>query len=83
MFYKGIFNVDTPADTFLDMSGFGKGIVFVNGFNLGRYWNVGPFLDLYLPAPILKSGENEIVVLEIDGTDCDSIETKIVRTNKG
>lgn len=82
MFYRGCFNVDTPADTFLDMSQFSKGAVFVNGFNLGRYWNVGPFFDLYLPAPILKNGENEIVVFEIDGAAGDTVESKTVRTDK-
>lgn len=52
---------ESPADTFLDMSGWGKGVVFVNGFNLGRYWStVGPQLTLYLPAPLLQVGDNEV-----------------------
>jgi len=54
----------TPADTFLDMSTWSKGSVFVNGFNLGRYWNVGPQQTLYVPAPILKTGENTVIIFE-------------------
>ena len=51
-----------------NMDGFKKGIVLVNGFNLGRYWEVGPQKSLYIPAPILKA-QNEIVILELDGFD--------------
>ena len=69
-FYQGHFQVDTPADTWVRLDGFKKGIVLVNGFNLGRYWNeAGPQKTLYLPGPLLKQGENELVVLELDGTD--------------
>lgn len=82
VFYKGCLTVDTPADTFLDMTGFSKGVVFVNGFNLGRYNNIGPACDLYLPAPLLKTGENEIVVFETDVAFTDEIVTKTVRTYK-
>lgn len=51
---------DSPTDTFLDMSGWHKGIVFVNGFNIGRYFRIGPQQTLYVPAPLLKSGNNEV-----------------------
>lgn len=55
------FDVTSPLDTFVDMSGWGKGVVFVNGFNLGRYWShVGPQVTLYLPGPLLKKGINEV-----------------------
>ncbi len=54
-----------PADTFLKLDGWVKGVVFVNGFNLGRYWNRGPQRTLYVPAPLLRSGKNEIVVFEL------------------
>lgn len=64
-FFKGYLDVDEPADTFLSMEGWGKGVVFVNGFNLGRYWNIGPTKTLYIPAPLLKQGKNEIVVFEL------------------
>ena len=62
--YSGSFSVDKVGDTFLDMEKWGKGIVFVNGVNLGRYWRVGPQHTLYLPGCFLKQGENKIVVFE-------------------
>jgi len=55
---------ESPRDTFIDMSSWGKGIVFINGFNLGRYFNVGPQQTLYLPRPFLKQGENTMIVFE-------------------
>nr|XP_045607884.1 beta-galactosidase-1-like protein 2 [Procambarus clarkii] len=55
---------EEPQDTWLDMSTWGKGVAFVNGFNLGRYWNAGPTKTLYLPAPLLQEGANEVVVFE-------------------
>uniref|UniRef100_A0A2P2I5I9 Beta-galactosidase n=1 Tax=Hirondellea gigas TaxID=1518452 RepID=A0A2P2I5I9_9CRUS len=54
----------SPHDTFLDMSSWGKGVVFVNGFNIGRYWSKGPTLTLYVPAPLLTVGENKVLVFE-------------------
>lgn len=42
-------------------------MVFINGFNLGRYWKVGPQLSLYVPYPLLKEGNNEIIVFELHG----------------
>jgi beta-galactosidase len=63
-FYKGTFNLTKTGDTFLDMRTWGKGIVFVNGHHLGRYWNVGPQQTLYVPGVWLKKGLNEIVVFE-------------------
>ncbi|ESP02347.1 hypothetical protein LOTGIDRAFT_224863 [Lottia gigantea] len=55
---------DKPQDTFLKMKGWSKGIAIINGFNLGRYWNVGPQLTLFVPAPVLKTGQNEVVIFE-------------------
>ena len=66
-FYKGSFDVDTPFDTFLYLDNFTKGFVTINGFNLGRYWEKGPQVSLYVPASVLKAGKNEIVVFESDG----------------
>ena len=68
-FLKGTLELsEEPKDTFVKLYGFHKGFVTVNGFNLGRYWNdKGPQMTLYLPAPILKKGKNEIVVFETDG----------------
>ena len=64
-FLKATLNLgETPSDTYLDMSEWGKGVVFVNGKNLGRYWSIGPQKTLYLPAPWLKVGENNIIVFE-------------------
>ena len=66
-FLKGTFRVEEKADTFVRLDGFTKGCVYINGFNLGRYWNTaGPQKTLYLPAPLLRQGENEIVVLELE-----------------
>ena len=59
---------DVPRDTFLRLDGFTKGFVVVNGFNIGRYYNAaGPQKTLYVPAPLLRQGENEIIVFESDG----------------
>lgn len=62
--YAGTFNLDKVGDTFVDMQDWGKGIVFVNGINLGRYWKVGPQQTLYLPGCFLKKGENKIVIFD-------------------
>ncbi len=67
-FYRGVMEIDEPNDTFLEMKGWTKGIVIINGFNLGRYWNIGPQKTLYVPGPILKKGKNEIIVFELHGT---------------
>lgn len=64
-FFRGSFTVDEPADTFLALPGWTKGICWVNGFNLGRYWEIGPQRTLYVPAPLLRPGENELIVLEL------------------
>ena len=62
--YTGTFKLRNTGDTFLDMSEAGKGIVFVNGHNLGRYWNVGPQQTLYVPGVWLKKGNNTITIFE-------------------
>ena len=63
-FFRGTFRLDRPADTFVDMTGYKKGVVWVNGHNLGRYWDVGPQTRLYCPAPWLKAGENIVIVFD-------------------
>ena len=69
-FLKGTFEVEEVNDTFVRLDGFVKGIVYINGFCLGRYWNTaGPQKTLYLPAPLLKKGTNEIVVFELEAAD--------------
>jgi beta-galactosidase len=62
--YAGEFNLKKTGDTFLDLSEWGKGIVFVNGKHLGRYWSVGPQQTLYLPGAWLRKGRNEILIFE-------------------
>lgn len=72
-FYRFTLTVNEPADTFLAFDGWGKGCVFVNGFHIGRFWEIGPQKRLYIPAPLLKNGQNEIIVFETDGKSCDTI----------
>ncbi|MDR1407593.1 MAG: beta-galactosidase [Tannerella sp.] len=62
--YRGTFTLQETGDTFLDMSTWGKGIVFVNGRNIGRYWKTGPQKTLYIPGVWLAGGVNEIVIFE-------------------
>ena len=75
-FYRFVFYVDEAGDTFLDFEGWGKGCAFINGFNLGRFWQIGPQKRLYIPAPLLKQGENEIILFETDGVTGESITLK-------
>lgn len=62
---KGTFSLQTVGDTYLNLGNWGKGVVWVNGHNLGRYWNIGPQQTLYVPVEWLKKGGNEIIVLEL------------------
>lgn len=68
-FYKGTLTITgAPCDTFVELPSFQKGVVIINGFNLGRYYNTaGPQKTLYVPAPILREGENEVIIFETDG----------------
>jgi beta-galactosidase len=70
-FLRGHLEIDgTPRDTFLRLDAFTRGFVLVNGFNVGRYYTpAGPQKTLYIPAPLLKQGKNEIIVFESDGFD--------------
>jgi beta-galactosidase len=61
-FYRGHFDLKNTGDTFLDTRGWGKGAVWINGHALGRFWNLGPQQTLYIPAPWLRAGSNEVVV---------------------
>ncbi|WP_216591609.1 glycoside hydrolase family 35 protein [Streptomyces brasiliscabiei] len=67
-FHHGTFEIATPADTFLSLPGWTKGQAWINGFHLGRYWNRGPQRTLYVPAPVLRAGANELVLLELNAT---------------
>ena len=66
-YYRAEFNLSKTGDTYLDMRTWGKGLVWVNGHCIGRFWEVGPQQTLYLPGCWLKKGKNEIVVLDITG----------------
>ncbi|GGB22385.1 glycoside hydrolase family 35 protein [Puia dinghuensis] len=65
VFFKGKFDLTTTADTYFDLSGYKKGVIWVNGHNLGRFWYVGPQQHLYCPASWLKKGTNEVIVLDL------------------
>ncbi|XP_041733954.2 beta-galactosidase-1-like protein 2 [Coregonus clupeaformis] len=69
-FFQGRLYVDGhPRDTFIKLPGWSKGVVFINGQNLGRHWSIGPQQTLYLPGPWLKSGNNQIIVFEEQKAD--------------
>lgn len=67
-FYRYEVALEEVEDCFLDLAKFGKGIVFVNQTNIGRFWEVGPTLSLYIPKGLLNKGNNEIVIFETEGT---------------
>jgi hypothetical protein len=75
VFKRGYLHVSgTPKDTFLDTDGLTKGLIWVNGYNIGRFWATqGPQYTLYVPAPFLNSGENEVIVLDLEGAASTSI----------
>lgn len=64
-YYKATFNLDKTGDTFLDMRTWSKGMVWVNGYAIGRYWEVGPQQALYIPGCWLKKGKNEVIILDM------------------
>ncbi len=61
--------IEKPGDTFLDLRSWGKGVVWVNGHCLGRFWNIGPTQTAYLPGCWLHAGKNEIVILDLLGPE--------------
>lgn len=69
IFFKGNFFLSAAGDTFLDISNFQKGIAWVNGHNLGRYWSIGPQKRLYCPATFLRQGTNEMIVFDLQQTE--------------
>jgi beta-galactosidase len=66
-FWRGAFELARPADTFLDVRTWGKGVVWVNGHCLGRFWSIGPTQTMYCPGPWLRPGRNEVIVLDLVG----------------
>lgn len=65
--YRATFHVEKPGDTFLNFETWGKGLVYVNGYGIGRIWEIGPQQTLYVPGCWLKEGENEILIFDIVG----------------
>ena len=65
-FYKFEFVADKTEDTSLYLDGFTRGVVFINGFNLGRHWDIENSENkLYIPAPLIKTGKNELVIFDV------------------
>jgi beta-galactosidase len=78
IFFKGNFVLtgaggNLASDTFIDISNYVKGIVWVNGHNLGRYWEIGPQKRLFCPASFLKEGLNEIIVFDLHQTEAKTV----------
>jgi beta-galactosidase len=68
-FWRAFVNIKQPGDTFLDLRTWGKGVVWVNGHCLGRYWNIGPTQTAYVPGCWLRAGKNEFVILDLLGPE--------------
>ncbi len=68
-FWRGTFTLERAGDTFLNLRGWGKGDLWVNGHCLGRYWNIGPSQTAYAPGCWLHPGQNEIVILDLLGPE--------------
>jgi beta-galactosidase len=68
-FWRATVKIENPEDTFLDMRPWGKGVAWVNGHCMGRYWNIGPTQTMYVPGPWLKHGKNEIIILDLNGPE--------------
>lgn len=73
--YRGFLDVDQPRDTFLDVRNWNKGLLWVNGQNLGRFWSIGPQQTMYVPGCWLKKGRNEVLVLDYG----EKVETRTVQ----
>ena len=66
-YYRGFFHLKRVGDTFLHTEAFGKGLVYVNGYAIGRIWHKGPQQTLYVPGCWLKKGKNEVIVMDVTG----------------
>ncbi|MDJ0461225.1 beta-galactosidase [Streptomyces sp. H27-C3] len=75
--YRGAFDVRGAGDAGLELRGFTRGFVWVNGFCLGRYWSVGPQRSLYVPGPVLREGANEVWVLEVYGAEAGALTVRL------
>ncbi len=72
-FFRGSFEVSELKDTYLTLPGWNKGVCWINGFNLGRYWKRGPQKSIYVAVPLLRKGSNEIIVFELHETSQSSV----------
>ena len=72
-FFKGEFDLSGIGDTYLDLKLWEKGVVWINGHNLGRYWNIGPQRQLYCPASWFKKGKNELVIFDLHQLNAQSV----------
>ncbi|MFI6648992.1 glycoside hydrolase family 35 protein [Streptomyces sp. NPDC050529] len=75
-FHRGHLDIEQPADGWIALDGWTKGQVWINGFALGRYWSRGPQTTLYVPAPVLRAGRNEITVLELHSSTTRTVELR-------
>lgn len=66
-FYQCLFEVEEKGDSFISTEGLHKGLIFINGFLLGRFWEIGPQRALYMPKELLREGENSLVILDYLG----------------
>ncbi|HVZ77786.1 MAG TPA: beta-galactosidase family protein [Gemmatimonadaceae bacterium] len=73
-YYHGTFVLSHPGDTFLDMRGWGKGTVWINGHQLGRFWDIGPQQTLYVPGPWLRHGPNDVIVFDLEAPRSPSLQ---------
>jgi beta-galactosidase len=73
-FARFTFDLESPADLFLSTAGLGKGIAWLNGFCLGRYWSRGPQRTLYAPGPVTREDENELIILELGAAAGNAVE---------
>jgi len=80
-FFEGSFELAETGDTYFDLSNYFKGVVYINGHNLGRYWNIGPQQRLYCPASWLNKGTNKILVFDLLQKNAMPVETKSHLTN--
>lgn len=69
VFHKGSFEIDSPKDTYLNISGWGMGEVWINGNYIGSYWEEEKQQSIQVPASILVKGKNEVVVFELKNND--------------
>ncbi|MCT4587789.1 MAG: beta-galactosidase [Carboxylicivirga sp.] len=78
--YKGTFKTDKLGDTYLDFSNWGKGMVWINGKNIGRFWRIGPQQSLFVPGSWLRKGKNEVIILDLENDTSKSKTIKGIKT---